>query len=374
MRALLLVRSDLKKRPGGDTTQILETAAALRRRGVAVEISSAADPDLRRFDLVHLFHLGRVWENVHWCRLIRAAGIPSALSPIYWPTEKFDRFGRTGLGGALSRLGGAAVYHDLRAIQRAARSDLRRGSMRTLGRMLLGHEMAQRFVLDTVGVVLPNSRAECDQLKHRFCSVPPLFVVPNAVNTTIYAGGFAEPHPDADDDGETVLCVGRIEPRKNQLMLIRALKNSGLRLRIIGRPGDLHRAYERQCRREAGPDVDFLSWRTPHELRHWYRTSGAHVSPSWYETPGLASLEAAYCECPIVVTPEGSTREYFGDAAEYCSPDDAFSIRSAVERALSRPTFSPLSKKIGDRYTWEVAALETLLAYDRAAGEHPETT
>ena len=91
MRALLLVRSNLESNPGGDTTQILETAAALRRRGLSIEISSAADPDLGGFDVVHLFHLNRVWENVHWCHLIRAAGIPSVLSPIYWPTEKFDR-------------------------------------------------------------------------------------------------------------------------------------------------------------------------------------------------------------------------------------------------------------------------------------------
>ena len=68
-----------------------------------------------------------------------------------------------------------------------------------------------------------------------------------------------------------------------------------------------------------------------------------------------------------MVTSRGSTREYFGDQAEFCEPSDARSIRSAVERALARPGSASLQQKIAGEFTWEMAAQETLEAYDRAA-------
>ena len=366
MRALWLTRPDLQTRPGGDTTQILETAAALEKRGVVVEMSSARRPDFAGFDIVHLFHLDRVWENVGWCRQIRSAGLPSVLSPIYWPSDDFDRNGREGLGAALTQLGGAGFYHYFKLLHRGVLPLLERGELRALRDAGRGYRFTRRFVLDTVDVLLPNSHAERDQLEERFELNQPLVVVRNAVNPETFFDDHEARRLDVDSDPRSVLYVGRIEPRKNQRMLIRALRDSGLRLRIIGRAGDFNRSYERRCRRAAGPNVEFLGWRRPLELQRWYRSSGVHVCPGWYETPGLASLEAACCGCPIVVTSRGSTHEYFGDQAEYCDPGDARSILTAVQRALARPAPSSLGRRIGAEFTWEAAAGETLEAYDRA--------
>ena len=124
MRVLWLVRSNLRSRPGGDTTQILRTQEALHELGVQVTLSSESQPRLLDYDLVHLFHLDRVWENVHWCRQIRAAGTPAALSPIYWPTEEFDRKGRTGWERAVG--GGYCAGTWWRRVKRLLRSNRRR--------------------------------------------------------------------------------------------------------------------------------------------------------------------------------------------------------------------------------------------------------
>lgn len=363
MRALWLTRPDLKTRPGGDTTQILETAASLEKRGVGIEIRSERFPDFSGFDLVHLFHLDRVWENVEWCKQIRASSIPSVLSPIYWPSDEFDRNGRTGLTAVLTQLGGSAPYQYLKLLHRGVRPLFGMGEMGSLRIAGRGYHFARRFVLETVNILLPNSHAEKEQLERCFDLQQPLSVVRNAVNPETF---FDDRAPRVERDERAVLYVGRIEPRKNQLMLIRALNDTGLRLRIIGRAGDFHSSYERRCRREAGPNVEFLGWRTPQELQGWYRGSGVHACPSWYETPGLASLEAASCGCSIVVTSRGSTHEYFGDQAEFCEPDDPRSIRQAIERARAKPGPRSLQRKIGCDFTWEMTAQETLEAYDRA--------
>ncbi|HQL53937.1 MAG TPA: glycosyltransferase family 1 protein, partial [Phycisphaerae bacterium] len=85
MRVLWLVRENLTRHPGGDTVQILQTAEALRRRGITVDLAHDRD-DLAGYDLVHLFHLDRLWENVGHAQRIRQAGLPAVLSTIYWPS------------------------------------------------------------------------------------------------------------------------------------------------------------------------------------------------------------------------------------------------------------------------------------------------
>ena len=362
MRALWLVRANLEDHPGGDTTQILRTAASLRKFGISVSVSSEPKPDLHHVDIVHLFHLDRLWENSRWCHQIRASGIPSVLSPIYWPSDDFDRRGRTGFQGVMSRTVGGASYQNLRILQRAALPILAERDLTTLNRHMFNFRRSARYVLDTVDAILPNSELETEVLQQRFGHNLRFFEVPNAANSQTYG----LPRSDNEADLNSVLCVGRIEPRKNQLTLIRALSNSDVHLCLVGQAGRFSHRYSRSCRREAGPNVSVLPWQSPTSLRKLYQSSRVHVSVSWYETPGLASLEAALSGCRLVVTPGGSTREYFGEDVDYCVPDDVESIRRAVRRALARPPSTALADRVSREYTWEVAASRTLAAYDYA--------
>jgi hypothetical protein len=46
------------------------------------------------------------------------------------------------------------------------------------------------------------------------------------------------------------------------------------------------------------------------------------------------------------VTPRGATREYFGNDAEYCAPEDVASICTAIERTLAHPKRNGLANRI----------------------------
>ena len=74
MRVLFGVRPDLHRDFGGDTMQILRTCEHLRDLGVTVELSDALGLDPAGFDLVHLFHLTRVYETHCQLRAVRARG------------------------------------------------------------------------------------------------------------------------------------------------------------------------------------------------------------------------------------------------------------------------------------------------------------
>ncbi|MGC4059024.1 MAG: hypothetical protein QM743_13050 [Chitinophagaceae bacterium] len=58
-----------------------------------------------------------------------------------------------------------------------------------------------------------------------------------------------------------VMCVARIEGRKNQLNVIRALKGTDFQLYIVGKAAPNHQKYLEQCRQEAGPNVHFIALR-----------------------------------------------------------------------------------------------------------------
>jgi len=361
MRALWLVRENLTRHPGGDTTQILQSAQALRTRGVQVDLCSEPRPHLGGYDIVHLVHLDRLWENVPHCRMLRRERRPAVLSPIYWPPDEFDRAGRAGVQGLLARACGSRTYENLRLWQRWAMHVAQYRSLHSLRSARATFRAGVRYVLDTVALLLPNSHAEREQIEQRFGIRKPAVIVPNAADVAT----FGPPAPSAGPrDG--VLCVGRIEPRKNQLALIQALRDKDIPLTLVGQGGRFSRAYERRCRRAAGANVHFLGYRLPEALHALYHAARVHACVSWYETPGLASLEAALCGCALVVTPGGCTREYFGDDAHYCQPDDPASIRTAVENALRGGASDQLPQRVAHEFTWEAAAEKTLSGYTLA--------
>jgi glycosyltransferase involved in cell wall biosynthesis len=361
MRVLMLVRQNLCEHMGGDTTQVLKPAEALRARGVQVELASGVQPRMHGYDVVHLFHLDRVWENHVWCRRIRAERRPAVLSTIYWPADEFDIGGRAGFQGVLARLGGSRLYQNLRLAQRWAMRAADERSIAALRGPSWGFRRAVRYILDSVSVLLPNSRAEVEQIERRFGVRRPVVIVPNAADAATLGDGAA------DETGRRgVLCVGRIEPRKNQLALIEALRGTGIPLRLVGGPGRYSHDYYRRCCRAAGTHTELVGQRSADQLGRYYRAARVHACVSWYETPGLASLEAALCGCRLVVTPGGCTREYFGDEAHYCEPDEPDSIREAVEDALSTEPSDALARRVAAEFTWSAAAARTLAAYEQA--------
>lgn len=347
MRVLLWNRPDAEQAPGGDTVQWRQTGLALERLGLEVvwTMAPAAELDLDGFDLVHLFNLQS--EAAAWpvAERVAAAGIPLALSTIWWDLSE-GRYQR--------RLRRKRSYRLAEALWGRARCLARfRAWDRARPRGRVRDETAARL-LRASGVLLPNSRLEIDALEDFFglevatkCAV-----IPNAI-TPPPAASSSEPR-------RGIVCAGRVGPIKNQLALIEAARGLGP-LCIVGPADEGH--YLEACRRAARAhgECELLPARAQAELWPLYRRAQVHALVSFRETPGLVSLEAAASGCGVVSTDRGSAREYFADEAEFCDPADRRSIRSALERALNAPR--QVSSERLARFTWERAAEATLAAY-----------
>jgi len=331
--------------PGGGENQLIQTGRALESRGVPVRPFSPWTDRLDRSRVLHLFGMSR--EGLELARIANRRGVPVVLSPICW----FEPRAIWALEpGVLKKIGGLGRW------------GLRRAAPRIGG--------WRRELLTLSDAVLPNSRAEGEQLIKLFgVSAEKVHVVPNGVSAH-----FRQADPDLFrseyGDQEFVLFVGRIEPRKNPLGLIRAVRTLGLRAVVIGDAPPGFDDYAAQCRREGGRDVTWLGGIDHHDplLASAYTAATVFALPSWFETPGLAALEAALAGCPVVITPNGSAREYFGDLATYARPHRHKEIAQALQNPWRQGRNSRLSGFVASRYLWPVVAQRTAEIYDQVTG------
>jgi glycosyltransferase involved in cell wall biosynthesis len=337
--------------------------------GIDTRVSAELCPDLTDVDLVHIFNLVRPQDAMVQARHAWRHRCPVALSTVYCDMWEFDSSARTGIGGLIARRAGRDSIELAKAVGRAVRSRELHGGLPPL--LWPGYQALQRELLARCDVLLPNSRSELRRIEqdlHLDISADRYVTVPNGIDPVYYSSerlrGQSPPRHLAAYEG-CVLCVGRVEGRKNQLSLIRALRGSPYRLVLAGSPAANQRAYVEDVRAEVArcPNVEWLGSVSEEEKRWLYHLARVHVLPSWMETTGLVSLEAAALGCALVVTPNGDTLEYFDGHASFCQPDDEGSIRVAVDAAHRAGPDSVLQRRILTDYTWDAAARASARGY-----------
>jgi glycosyltransferase involved in cell wall biosynthesis len=354
IRVALIARSTLFALPGGDTVQVQQTALGLRRLGLQVDVFRACDViPYAAYDLLHFFNLFRPADIL---RHVQRSGKPFVISPVWVDYSEYDRYHRAGISGWLFR---SLPAHTIEYCKTTARILSGRDSLVSPSFFWKGQLPSIRYLLSKAAAVLPNSASELARLHTQFTSLPPAYIVPNGIDPDVFAQTAAVP----ERDPALVLCIGRIEGIKNQLNLIRAVKGTPFRLELVGAASKSQAAYYRQCRKEAGDNVLFLGAVPQNRLPEIYSKAAVHVLPSWFETTGLSSLEAAALGCSIVVSDRGDVRSYFETDVHYCDPADPASILSAIEKAAAHPGHPGLREKIFEEFTWQQAALASFSAY-----------
>ena len=168
-------------------------------------------------------------------------------------------------------------------------------------------------------------------------------------------------------EGDYLLYVGTVEPRKNLLRLIEAFNqlDQKLKLVIVGVSGwDNKAVYKTK-----NPNIIFTGYVPEEDLPVFYCNAKLFVYPSLYEGFGFPILEAMNCGCPVITSNVSSMPEVAGDAALLVDPCNVGEIKSAVQRLLSD---AKLRKRLIDkgirqasRFSWEKTANETIKVYEK---------
>jgi len=165
-----------------------------------------------------------------------------------------------------------------------------------------------------------------------------------------------------------ILYVGKIARRKNIHNLLKAYRylNTDIPLVLIGNPDepDYFSFIRNYINKYLSHRKILILPALPHSsklLCSAYANAKVFVLPSFYETPGIAALEAALAGANIVITYYGTTKEYFGNYVYYVNPYDFKDISEKILLALNRPRENKeLQEHILNNFTYEAVTLRFL--------------
>ena len=170
-----------------------------------------------------------------------------------------------------------------------------------------------------------------------------------------------------------LLFVGALEPRKNLLNLIEALKIvhekfETIPLVLVGRKGqDYKNVMEKIRKFNLESWVSWVGYVEEKELKSFYRLASLFVLPSLCEGFGLPLLEAMACQVPIVISKTSALPEIAQDAALYFDPHKPEDIAEKIILALQDEDLKGRLVAKGEKrvlnFDWRTTALRTLNLY-----------
>ena len=140
-----------------------------------------------------------------------------------------------------------------------------------------------------------------------------------------------------------VLCVGTVEPRKNQAVVVRAMGSlpDDVALAVVGRSRSGYGEVVRKVAEECGVArrVFFIEGAAFADFPALYAGAVASVYMSRFEGFGIPVLEAMCCDTPVVTSSVSSMPEAGGEAALYAEPDDVATVAKHLRRLMEDRDF-----------------------------------
>ncbi len=243
-----------------------------------------------------------------------------------------------------------------------------RRSARNAARVIALSEHAKRDIIETYAIAPDRIRSIPLAASHRF-----------------------RPVTDADElkrvrqtyaiEGEYILSVGAIQPRKNLRRLIEAYarlrwtrpEGNLPKLVVAGKCAWLFEETLRSIKELQVTESVILTGYVPeNDLPALYSGALCFVYPSYFEGFGLPPLEAMKCGAPVITGDRTSLPEVVGDAGLMVDPFDVDALAAAISTLISDSALrAKLIAKGLERarlFDWKETARQTLTVYQEAVG------
>lgn len=214
------------------------------------------------------------------------------------------------------------VVHDLIAFQ----SEPHNKKAKAIERVLL------KRVTETASHICTVSESTSADLCTRF-------PVAEKKATAIFAGPMQTTQvTNESETKKTIVCIGTLCPRKNQLRLIEAYRRLPEHLRneyelvLVGARGWNDQQIVDLAKSTDG--VTWLNYVPDDEYKHILSTATVFAFPSLYEGFGMAVLDALARGIPVLCSNKGSLAEVAGQSAKFVDPESIESITEGLEAVL----------------------------------------
>lgn len=351
LKILMRNRRDALTHPGGDTVLMENLRDGLEFLGNKVNIDLDLSFDAGAYDLVHLFNLTSPNLISTLAQDAIDQDVPFLVHALQ---EDWPRF--------LNRALATAVI-----LEKYVSSGQRRERLASTLALLRDCPSVEMPVTTAVGkaaAILCTGKQEVESVLRDYHATR-THIIPLGAGLAVSDPNEATGAEFSEAFGlhDFVLCVGRLEPRKNQLMLLAALEEDDITVVFADGGFTYAPEYSEACRRFSRRGRTHFTGRiSPRMLRSAYRAARVSCLPSWYELPGLATLEAALWSRNVVTCPWGTIVDYLGQTCLYAEPDDFLGLRSQVLKAWDTSPNFALRERIVE-FTWSRTARETEALY-----------
>ena len=363
--AALITHGIEDKTLGGPSVRVPGTVRALKTMNVDAHAVYNNSPVISKVDVVHSFNVWLPRTALTVARKVKALRKPFVFSPIMLDLSEAPLW-RVDVLRAFRAAKSTEDVKDAMRFYRHRQSE--RNASFPPSEPEPGYNDMLREIAELSDGLIYLSEIERTAFTALTGTDTPGFIVRNPVEAVVFRESDPDLFRNSYGIGEYILCLGRIELRKNQLMLAAALADTGLTLVLVGHSsGDEYLQLIKQFggvhllhvdRLEPGSDM----------LRSAIAGARVFVLPSWSEGAPLAALEAGAAGVNLVLSDRSGEREYFGKRARYCDPSDIESIRNEVlaawESPLTKQQSRALSDFVAEQYSWERYATDTLEVYE----------
>lgn len=323
---------------GGLQIQVWETVAAVQRQGHAMRLVDVNRDNFADFDLIHVF------AAIHGTDMIakqaRDLGIPVVMSPLvrqHWTRSVGQR--ARWLESLVGRLTGWHVTTNYRQIHR-------------------GLHLSQQLI--ALGQQEKDDLIQCFEVPAERVTI-----VPNGI-----PGRYFQATPDLACERfglrpGYILCVGSIEPHKNQLGLARAAQGLGLDIIFIGQCMPAHQAYLDEVLKLPGTrHLGSMNYDDP-ALPSAYAAAGVTALVSQQEVMPLVTLESLATGTPALVTRNHSMGLSFpSPLLREVDPNNESQIRQyLIDLTRQRPDAQACRHAVR-QFSWDAVARDLIAVYE----------
>ena len=339
LKILVMAPDQLLTRSGGLRTQVERTTFELQRLGHEVHFFNPWDEYcFGEYDLCHIFSMNS--PTLFKYGLIKDR-VPVIFSSVMWRegSRYFIRF----------------------LVESAIRSPY----------SVVNDVIACRIMSQSAAMILPNTHQEKSWLREAIgVDTSKCAVIPNGADDHFANRSLKdlEEKSSVVFDDDFVFCCSVVSARKNLVRLANACVKNSIPLVIAGPIVD--RAIESKLRKIGENNnlvrlVGNLS-NNSNELGYLYKRCRVFCLPSFYETPGIAALEAGLCGANILVTKVGGAEDYFLNMARYVDPYSQRNIEANILDAWEngpKNGSDALPARIRSEFSWKAVAQKTVGAY-----------
>ena len=320
-----------QNKSGGVQVRMRQLASNLRRYGVDVDFFDHNSTNISQYDILHIFGLNA--EHYNLVNYAHNKGVKVVTSSIVTLAQgwKID-------------LILALIHHPVLTI----------------------YNMQQSILSASDAIITETPRESLFIEKHYRNVSSKLMVIPNGIEAC------QETERDyiskITGNNDYVLCVGRFDENKNQLSLIKALKDTNIDVVFIGGPVAKNDKYYKKCLETANGknNIHFLEWivNASPLLKSAYSNAKVFALPSFHETFGLVLLEAAVAGANLVVSNKLPILDF--QAMDCCSrfnPHDCTDIRNKILEAFNKPMNTNQAHNILNNFSWNTVVKQHIELY-----------